>query len=76
MPIWAQYLLALSALLVLAPAAVWTARRYGARARQGVMLAGLFMGLGAIMDPPSRHVVEANEDAVKPGPAPSDPPDT
>ncbi len=73
MAVWLQYVIAATALIVLAPALAWAGRRYGRRAKSAFILAGLMLGLGEPLDPPSSHRIEADNDAVKP---PGDPPTT
>lgn len=60
---WIQYLLALAALVVLAPLVAWAARRFGAKARGGLMMASMLLGFGAVVDPPTKHAIEAAEPA-------------
>ena len=63
MALWLQYLLALAALVVLAPLVAWAARRFGAKARGGLMMASMLLGFGAVVDPPTKHAIEAAEPA-------------
>lgn len=63
MAVWLQYLIALAALVVLAPLVAWLAHRFGAKARGGLMLASVLLGFGAVVDPPSKHAIEAAEPA-------------
>lgn len=72
MAVWLQYLLAFAALLALAPLIAWLARRFGARAKGGLALASVLLGLGAVVDPPSKQAIEAVEPAK--GPAENDEP--
>jgi len=74
MPRWAQDLIALGVVLLIAPGVVWVARRSGAKLRGGVGMAMLMFGLGEALDPPSKHIIEANEGEEKQTPAPGDPP--
>ncbi len=74
MPVWLQSLLALLAAIVLLPLVVWGARRAGRGVKGGLMLAGLMMGLGAVLDPPSKHMVEASDGETRDTPSPGDPP--
>lgn len=74
MPIWLQYLIAIAVVAALAPLIAWAGRRYGRRARAGVALAGLMLGLGEVVDPPSKHLIEAGEPEEKAAPTPGDPP--
>jgi len=73
MPVWSQYLIALAALCVLAPFVAGLARRIGGRARGGLMMAGILLGLGEVVDPPSKHVIEAQGGEEKPSPENDEP---
>ncbi|MET3666289.1 hypothetical protein [Caulobacter sp. 1776] len=73
MAAWIQTLIALAALLVLAPLVAWLAVRFGARAKGGLMLASVLLGFGAVLDPPSKHAIEAAE-PVKGSPENDEPP--
>ncbi|HWW26773.1 MAG TPA: hypothetical protein VNZ85_12830 [Caulobacter sp.] len=70
---WTQYLIALAALLVLAPLVAWAARRLGSRAKGGLMLASVLLGFGAVLDQPAKHAIEAAE-PVKGAPESDEPP--
>jgi len=74
MPGWAQVLVVLAVLLLAAPAVAWLARRSGAKLRGGIGIAALMMGFGETLDPPSKHLIEANEGEEKQTPSPGDPP--
>jgi len=74
MPPWIQALLALIALVVLAPAVAWLAKRSGRKARGGLMLACLMLGFGDAFDPPAKHMIEATDGEEKEAPAPGEPP--
>jgi len=71
---WLPWSLALAGLLLLAPVMAWTARRWGARARGGLMLASILLGLGEAVDPPSKHMIEAREDRPDRKGGPGEPP--
>jgi len=73
MPVWIQYLIALAAFVVLAPLTVWLAKRFGGRARGGLMMAGILLGLGEAVDPPSKHIIEAQEGEEKGSPENDEP---
>lgn len=60
-------------MLVLAPLVGWLAHRFGAKARGGLMLASVLLGLGAVMDQPAKHAIEAAE-PVKGSPGNDEPP--
>jgi hypothetical protein len=75
MPHWLSTLLAIGALIVLAPLIAWLGRRHGKSIRGGVALASLMLGFGAPLDPPTKHLIEANEDRIKDGDESGDPPD-
>jgi hypothetical protein len=74
MPVWLQYGLAFGALIVLAPLVAVGARKLGGRAKGGLAMAALFLGLGEVADPPSKHLIEAKEGRKDGPPAPGDPP--
>ena len=74
MPRWQQYLIALVVLLVIAPFIALAAKRFGRAARGRLMLASVLLGFGAVMDPPSKHMVEANEKMKKGSPETGEPP--
>ena len=71
---WLPSIAAIVIVIVAAPAVVWLARRLGGRARGAIGIAALMMGLGEVMDPPSKHLIEANEGEEKQTPTPGDPP--
>jgi hypothetical protein len=73
MPLWTQYLIALAAFVVVAPMIVWLAKRFGGRARGGLMMAGILLGLGEAVDPPSKHIIEAQEGEEKASPENDEP---
>jgi len=68
------WLFALAALIVLAPLVAWLARRYGRRMKGGLMMGAVLLGFGHVIDPPSRHLIEAIEEEK--GPAERDEPNT
>ena len=74
MPRWAQSLVALAIVLIAAPVVAYGARRFGGKVRGGIGVAALMLGFGEVMDPPSKHLIEANEGEEKQTPAPGDPP--
>jgi hypothetical protein len=74
MAVWVQDLIALGALLVLAPLIAFVGRRHGKRIRGNLVLAGILLGLGHTLDPPPQQKVEAAEPG-KPGPKPGEPPE-
>ena len=53
------YSLAIVALALLAPLIGWLGSRQGKRARGGIAL--MIFGLGQVTDPPSKHLIEAQE---------------
>ena len=73
---WLQSLATVAVIVVAAPFVAWGARRFGGRAKAGVALAGLLLGLGQVADPPSKHLIEATEGEEKAAPTPGDPPAT
>ena len=72
MPAWLGLLLALAAVLVIAPLAANLGRKHGKRLKGGAML---LLGLGSFYDPPKRHAMEAHQNKEKPGPANAEPKD-
>jgi hypothetical protein len=74
MPAWVQYLIGAAVLIALAPLIAWLGRRYGRQARAGLALGGLLLGLGEVVDPPSKHLTEAGGPEEKESPTPGDPP--
>jgi hypothetical protein len=73
MSVWLQYLIALLTLLVLAPLCAWIGVRFGSRAKGGLALACVLLGLGHVMDQPAKHAVEAT-DPAKGSPESGEPP--
>jgi 4-amino-4-deoxy-L-arabinose transferase-like glycosyltransferase len=73
MPLWLQYLIAAAAFVVVAPLMVWLAKRFGGRARGGLMMAGILLGFGEVVDPPSKHLIEAQEGEEKSSPENDEP---
>ena len=74
MPDWLGYLLALGAVVVLAPFIAWFGRRHGRNVKGGLAIA--MLGVGAIVDPPRKHLIEAQEgeeNAPEPSGEPKDP---
>jgi hypothetical protein len=53
------YALAILALALIAPAVAWLGSKQGKRARGGIAL--MIFGLGQVTDPPSKHLIEAQE---------------
>jgi hypothetical protein len=58
---WLGYLVALAALLVVAPAMAWLGRRHGRSIKGSAGLALMMLGLGEVVDPPKQHLIEAIE---------------
>jgi len=75
MPPWLGYLLALAALLVLAPLLGWLGHRHGRSVKGGIALASIMLGFGVPIDPPTKHLIEAKEGRVSGGDKSGDPPD-
>jgi hypothetical protein len=73
MPLWLQQLAAVGAVIILAPVIAIGARRYGKRVRGGMMMAGILLGFGEVIDPPSKHLIEASGDKEKPSPENDEP---
>ncbi|MFI4934632.1 MAG: hypothetical protein ACHP7N_08450 [Caulobacterales bacterium] len=74
MPVWLQYLVALAALIALAPLVALLAKRYGRAAKGGLGLAMIMLGFGEVMDPPSKHIIEADAEDKKGSPDSGEPP--
>ncbi|HEX3366144.1 hypothetical protein [Phenylobacterium sp.] len=64
MTAWLGYLLALAALIVLAPLIGWLGHQHARSIKGGVALASILLGFGVPMDPPSKHLIEAKESRV------------
>jgi hypothetical protein len=75
MPTWLGYVLAVAALIVLAPLVGWIGHRHGRSLKGGVALASLMLGFGAPLDPPTKHLIEAQEGRVKGDDETGEPPD-
>ena len=58
---WLGWLLALGALLLLAPAMAWLGRKHARSIRGTAGLAMVLLGFGQVFDPPRRHMIEAIE---------------
>jgi hypothetical protein len=74
MPRWQEYLIAITAILVIAPLIAVLATRFGRGARGNLGLAMILLGFGRMLDPPTRHVIEANEKVKRPSPETGEPP--
>jgi hypothetical protein len=72
---WLGYLLAVVALLILAPFIGWLGHRHGRSIKGGVAMASLMLGMGAMFDPPKKAAMEAEEAMVKGDKGSGDPPD-
>ncbi len=72
MAVWLQDVLALAALVALAPLVAWIATRHGRRIRGNLILASILLGFGHAVDPPPGQKVEAAEPG-KGGPQPGEP---
>jgi hypothetical protein len=59
MPTWLGYLLALAALLIIAPAFAWLGRKHGRSIKGSASLALMMLGFGAVFDPPKQALFEA-----------------
>jgi hypothetical protein len=75
MPTWLGYVLAVVALAVLAPLVASLGHRHGRSLKGGVALASLMLGFGAPLDPPTKHLIEAQEGRAKGDDATGEPPD-
>jgi hypothetical protein len=61
MPRWLGYVLAVLAIVILAPAIGWLGHRHGRSIKGGVALASIMLGFGVPLDPPAKHLIEAKE---------------
>ncbi len=68
------YVVALVALALVAPLIVGFAKRHGRSIRGGLGLGFILLGFGEVLDPPSKHVIEAAGDQERESPAPGEPP--
>ena len=75
MAVWLKQLIAVLALIVLAPLVAWIGLRHGRKIRGNLVLASILLGFGHAVDPPPHQKVEAAEPG-KGGPQPGDPPET
>ena len=75
MPTWFGYVLAIAALLGLAPLMGWLGRKHGRSIKGGIALASIMLGFGVPIDPPAKHLIEASEGRVKGGDENGEPPD-
>ena len=57
---WIPWLVTAAVLVIAAPAIVWAARN-GKKMRGAAGLPALFLGIGFVVDPPKRHMLEAAE---------------
>jgi hypothetical protein len=74
MPIWIWDLIAVAALVVIAPLIALAGKRHGRRIRGSLMMASILLGFGHALDPPPQEKVEASEpgkDARSPGDPPT-----
>lgn len=61
MAAWVQYLIALTALIVVTPMFAVIGKRFGSKAKGGLMVACVLLGFGDVLDQPAKHAVEATE---------------
>ena len=77
MPHWLGILLAIFAMVLIAPLIGWSFSAGGRRRLKGYTAMGsVLLGFGMPLDPPTRHVVEASERRVTRGDENGDPPET
>ena len=57
------YAIGIVALALIAPLAAWLGSKQGRKARGGIAL--MLFGLGQVTDPPSKHLIEAQEGEEK-----------
>lgn len=75
MNIWLGDLLALAALIILAPLVAWIGHKHGRSIKGGIGLASIMLGFGVPFDPPTKHLIEAAEGEVKGDNETGEPPD-
>jgi hypothetical protein len=75
MPLWLSYLLAVLALVVLAPLLGWLGHRHGRSIKGGIALASIMLGFGVPLDPPTKHLIEAKQGRVRGDDETGEPPD-
>ena len=80
MPAWTGYLIAIAAIILVAPFAARVGKWQGKARRRGqkgnLALASLLLGFGAVLDPPQRHAIEARQREEEPDPGAGAPPTT
>jgi len=69
------FLLAIAVLLIVAPVFAWIGRKHGKSIKGGAGLAFIMLGFGHVMDPPTRHIVEAIGGEEEPGDETGEPKD-
>jgi len=74
MPVWLQMLIALAAVVVLAPLVAWLALR-GSRKAKGALALAAFLGFAMVFDPPSKHRIEAQNRGPEEEEGAGDPPE-
>jgi hypothetical protein len=74
MPGWTEWSLAVLVFVIAAPAIALLAKRYVRTVRGGAIFVGLLLGLGQVLDPPSKHRIEAGDEKRKDRAAPGEPP--
>jgi hypothetical protein len=74
MPTWLGDVFALAALIILAPLLAWLGHRHGRSLRGGIALASLMLGF-AVLDPPTKPVIEASQKRDSEEDESGDPPD-
>ena len=75
MPLWLSYLLAVLALVVLAPLLGWLGHKHGRSIKGGIALASIMLGFGVPIDPPAKHLIEAKQARVRGDDETGEPPD-
>jgi len=58
---WVGFLIAIGVLAVSAPLIAWVGRKHGRSLRGGAGLAFIMLGFGHVIDPPTKHLIEAVE---------------
>lgn len=73
MALWIAAAVLLAVAVIGIPLAVMAGKGAGKRLRGNLQLAAIFLGLGEVLDPPSKHRVEATEREEKDNEAPGEP---
>lgn len=74
MGVWIVACALIAVVLVAIPLAALVGKGAGKRMGANLQLAAILLGFGEVLDPPSKHRVEAGEPDEKDSPAPGEPP--